>query len=81
MFQSPLSRGTPPDQNIMLKGPSGCGKFQSPLSRGTPPDRGNGFINGKATEVTFQSPLSRGTPPDSDNGIWLRLLLHCFNPL
>ena len=62
MFQSPLSRGTTPDQaeqeKIMLK----KRKFQSPLSRGTTPDQAVKALMALAT--MFQSPLSRGTPPD-----------------
>ena len=61
-FQSPLSRGTPPDViEKLAKVPAGT--FQSPLSRGTPPDLVS-VMQSDIASVLFQSPLSRGTPPD-----------------
>ena len=38
MFQSPLSRGTPPDDMDSYQSEEKDYQFQSPLSRGTPPD-------------------------------------------
>ena len=39
LFQSPLSRGTPPDLTFASKVHYVSDKFQSPLSRGTTPDK------------------------------------------
>ena len=62
-FQSPLSRGTTPDEGDKCYFAPTDIKFQSPLSRGTTPDWSSGlFFNG--AHCPFQSPLSRGTTPD-----------------
>ncbi len=64
-FQSPLSRGTPPDY---LKTKTNCSKTQVSIpSKSGHSSRLTLCVNERCYGGPFQSPLSRGTPPDSSS--------------